>query len=114
MRANCPGVRPPSKVMAATSARYYGPLLGGFGEDLEPEKVDKHPIRSLLIFVAAGSGIFAFGLFLLLTAMSVYGGIRLDSSVLNFYPLMAGAGALFGFERWWYHESGGVNPFHDR
>jgi len=81
---------------------------------LNQEKEDKHPFRTLLIFIAAGGCLFTLGLFLLLTFITVFGGINMDSSVLDFYPLMAGAGALFGFERWWYHESGGVNPFHDR
>ena len=41
------------------------------------------------------------------------GGIRLDSSLANFYPIVGFAGAVFGFERWLACESGGVNPFHD-
>ncbi len=65
------------------------------------------------VLLAAGTGIFVLGLFLVLSLLS-YAGYGLDSSVLNFYPLMGGAGALFGFERWLAYESGGVNPFHDR
>jgi hypothetical protein len=80
---------------------------------LPEEKVDEHPYRTLAKFLAAGTGIFVLGLFILLSSIS-YAGYKLDSSVIYFYPLMAGAGALFGFERWLYYESGGVNPFHDR
>ncbi len=65
------------------------------------------------VLLAAGTGIFVLGLFLVLSLLS-YAGYGLDSSVLDFYPLMGGAGALFGFERWLAYESGGVNPFHDR
>jgi hypothetical protein len=80
---------------------------------LSTDELDKHPIRRLGIFLAAGTGIFVGGLFLFLTFITVVGGMRFDSSILNFYPLMACAGGIFGFERWWAYESGGVNPFHD-
>ena len=93
---------------------FYSQQSGTRKDPLNQEKEDKHPFRTLLIFIAAGGCLFTLGLFLLLTFITVFGGINMDSSVLDFYPLMAGAGALFGFERWWYHESGGVNPFHDR
>jgi hypothetical protein len=83
-------------------------------EPLASEKLDKHPYRTLVVFLAAGSSIFTLALFLLLYLITGVGGYRLDSSVVDFYPLLAGAGALFGFERWMYYESGGVNPFHDR
>ncbi len=79
-----------------------------------PERIDPHPWRTLLVFVVAGTGIFVLGIFLLLSVLVDYGGVRFDSSVFYFYPLMAGAGALFGLERWMHYESGGVNPFHDR
>jgi len=75
---------------------------------------DKHPVRTLMAFLAAGSLISVSALLVLLTLIDVYAGVRYDPSVLNFYPLMAGVGALFGFERWWSYESGGTNPFHDR
>jgi len=81
---------------------------------MAPEKLDKHPYRTLVLFLAAGCGIFAGALFFILYLLMGIGGYNLDASVVNFYPLMAGAGGLFGFERWLYYESGGVNPFHDR
>lgn len=77
-------------------------------------RLDENPLRTLLISVSVGVLLFVFALFVLLTVMDFYGGVRLDPSVLNFYPLMAGAGVLFGFERWWAYEQGGVNPFHER
>lgn len=76
------------------------------------EAPDKHPIRTLVIALAAGSLVFVAALFATLSLL-YWGGVRLDSSVVYFYPLMAIAGAVFGFERWLAHESGGVNPFHD-
>ena len=78
------------------------------------EPVDKHPLRTLGISLAAGVSMFVTGLFLLLWSLLVYGGAKFDPSVWNFYLLVAFAGAVFGFERWWAYESGGVNPFHDR
>jgi hypothetical protein len=80
---------------------------------MSAEKVDEHRYRTLAIFLAAGAAIFSGALFVLLFALGM-GGYKLDSSVNYFYLLMAGAGGLFGLERWMYHESGGVNPFHDR
>ncbi len=60
------------------------------------------------------AGMFIFVSFLLVLHLSlIYAGVKLDSSIMNFYPMMAGAGILFGFERWWAYEQGGVNPFHD-
>jgi len=76
--------------------------------------VDKHPYRTLLVLLAAGTTIFVLSFFLILFAVTAFTGLRFDSSVVDFYPWIAGAGALFGFERWWAYESGGVNPFHDR
>jgi hypothetical protein len=51
---------------------------------------------------------------LCLHASLVFVGDSPDSSVYYFYPIMGGLGAAFGFERWWSHEYGDVNPFHDR
>jgi hypothetical protein len=73
---------------------------------------EKHPYRTLAISLTFGVGIFVGGLYGLLMMMAL-AGIRLDSSIVNFYWIIAGCGALFGFERWLYHEQGGVNPFHD-
>jgi hypothetical protein len=66
-----------------------------------------------VLFLVGGASIFVAGLFAFLTAIGIIGGIWFDSSVLKFYPMMAGLGALFGFERWWSYEVGPVNPFHD-
>ncbi len=74
---------------------------------------DKNPMRTLLISMAFGGSFFVFVLFALLTALGFWGGVWFDPSVGNFYPIMAVVGALFGFERWWAYEQGGVNPFHD-
>ena len=66
------------------------------------------------MFLAAGVSIFAFGFTLLLWVLIHFAAYKPDVSVLYFYALLALAGALFGLERWMYHESGGVNPFYDR
>jgi len=79
---------------------------------LSEQPVDRHPLRTLGVALFAGGIIFMAALFATLSALS-WGGIKLDSSVVNFYPLMAFAGAVFGFERWIAYESGGINPFHD-
>lgn len=79
---------------------------------MNSESVDRHQIRTLLISLAAGTGMFVIGFFLIIFVLTAYGHLKFDPSVIDFYPLIAGAGALFGFERWWYNESGGVNPFH--
>ena len=76
------------------------------------EKPEKHPARSLAYFLAAGASLFVAGLFVTLTSLGA-AGVRYDSSVLDFYPVMAGLGAIFGFERWWSHIYGPSNPFHD-
>lgn len=76
------------------------------------EPLDRHPLRTLVLALAAGCALFVALLFVTLTALA-FGGVGLDSSVVDFYPLMAIAGAVFGFERWLAYESGGVNPFHD-
>ena len=77
------------------------------------QDVDERPLRTLALFLVGGASLFVFGLFLFLTFVGVLGRVWFDSSVMNFYPLMAGLGALFGFERWWSYEQGPVNPFHD-
>ncbi len=73
---------------------------------------DKHPLRTLVFMVSVGVAFFVF-LFLVLHIVLVVDGLAPDPSVLNFYPIMAGLGLVFGFERWWGYEQGGVNPFHD-
>ncbi|MDE1853500.1 MAG: hypothetical protein KGI38_07115 [Thaumarchaeota archaeon] len=78
------------------------------------EHVDKHPLRTLILLIGAGSMIFMLGLSILLAFLGYAGRVWYDPSVLDFYPLMAGLGALFGFERWWGYEYGETNPFHDR
>ena len=79
---------------------------------MSEQAVDEHPLRTLGAALIAGSTIFVAILFATLSALA-WGGIKLDPSVLNFYPLMAFAGAVFGLERWIAYESGGINPFHD-
>ncbi len=69
--------------------------------------------RRLVLMMGAGVALFVALLFCL-QALLTYAGAAMDSSVYSFYPIMAGLGAMFGFERWWAHEQGGVNPFHDR
>lgn len=73
---------------------------------------DKHPLRTLLYCITVGMGFFT-SLILALHLALVYSGVAPDPSVFNFYPIMAGLGVVFGFERWWGYEQGGVNPFHD-
>ncbi len=77
------------------------------------EELDKHPRRTLAFCLAAGVSIFVLGLFVLLTVVSFYGVVKPDPSALKFYPVMAGVGALFGFNVWWGYEQGTYNP-HDR
>jgi hypothetical protein len=73
---------------------------------------DKHPARTLLYCISVGAAFFT-GLFLLLYLALVHSGKAPDPSVFRFYPIMAGLGLIFGFERWWAYEQGGVNPFHN-
>ena len=80
---------------------------------MNSEGSDEHPVRTLVIMVAVGIALFVLGLFVLLGILDSYDAMKPDPSVVNFYPIMAGCGALVGFERWWAHEQGGVNPFHD-
>lgn len=80
---------------------------------MQEYRPDRHPFRTLAVLLAFGVTFFVGLLFVILTLVSS-ANIRLDSSVSNFYWIMAGCGALFGFERWLSHEQGAVNPFHDR
>ncbi len=80
---------------------------------MQEEPPDKHPVRTLAVMLTFGVVFFVGILFVLLTLVAL-ANVRLDPSVTNFYWVMAGCGALFGFERWLSHEQGGVNPFHDR
>ncbi|MDV3244714.1 MAG: hypothetical protein LYZ66_06040 [Nitrososphaerales archaeon] len=73
---------------------------------------DKHPWRTLLYMTTMGAGFF-IGLFLALHLVLIYSRIAPDPSAFDFYPIMAGLGVIFGFERWWGYESGGINPFHE-
>ncbi|MDG6900653.1 MAG: hypothetical protein JRM80_01630 [Nitrososphaerota archaeon] len=74
--------------------------------------MDRRPWRTLLYCTGVGVGFFV-SLFLALHLVLIYSGIAPDPSVFRFYPIMAGLGVLFGFERWWAYEQGGVNPFHE-
>ena len=56
-------------------------------------------MEDLGIFLASGISIFTLGLSALLGVLIHFGGLRFDQTVLYFYPLLAGAGALFGLER---------------
>ena len=71
-------------------------------------------MRSLAKFLTAGVLIFVAGLFAALTALKVLGGVSFDSSVLDFYPVMAVLGAVVGLEWWWSYEYGPSNPFRDK
>jgi hypothetical protein len=71
-------------------------------------------LLTLVFFLVGGALIFSLALFLLLTIIGAWGGVKLDSSVLGFYPIMAGCGAIFGFERWLANQQGPYNPFHDQ
>jgi hypothetical protein len=75
--------------------------------------IDNRPLRTLALFLAGGAFLFVLGLFTFLTLLGAIGGFSFDSSVLSFYPIITGLGALFGFGRWWSYEVGPVNPFHD-
>jgi len=79
-------------------------------DEMPEEEPDQHPLRNLILFLTTGAAMFAFGLFVVLT---VFAGM-FDVSVLKFYPLMAGLGAVVGFSWWWGYEYGPSNPFHER
>ena len=74
---------------------------------------ERHPVKRLAFFLAAGVLIFDGGLFLVLAVLGSFG-VGFDPSVARFYPLLAIFGAVFGFERWWSNEIGPYNPIHDR
>ncbi len=80
---------------------------------MSEEGTDRHPVRTLVFFLAAGVGLFVAGLYAVLTLLGSVGGAGYDASVLSFYPFMAALGAVFGFERWWSYELGPYNPIHD-
>ena len=63
--------------------------------------------------MGTGSALFAVFLLSVQAALS-YAGRFPDQTFYSFYPIMVGLGAAFGFERWWAHEQGDFNPFHDR
>lgn len=78
------------------------------------EPPDRHPWRTLAVCEAGGILLFVGLLFAILT-LTANAGVKYEGpSVLNFYLFIAGVGALYGFERWWTHEYGPSNPFHDR
>ncbi len=70
-------------------------------------------MKRLGFFLLAGCAVFV-ALLVCLQALLVFVGYAVDPSFYNFYPILALLGAAFGFERWWAHEQGDVNPFHDR
>lgn len=81
---------------------------------MHTEEADRHPVRSLLVSLGFGILLFDGALFVLLALLSYNPYSKPDPSVSNFYWLVTFCGLVFGFERWWHHESGGINPFHDR
>lgn len=75
----------------------------------------KNPHRSLLVSILFGGFIFVLLLFVLqFSLVFLAGGHGIDPSFVDFYPLMGGLGAFWGFERWWSYEGGEYNPFHSR
>lgn len=80
---------------------------------MESQIEDKNPFRTFLVCIFGGASIFIllFAAFHLMILM--YAPTTLDFSALYFYPIMAGLGMVFGFERWWSYEQGSYNPFHD-
>lgn len=66
----------------------------------------------MALLIAAGACAFVALLAALQFALSSVG-VKLDATFYDFYPIMAGLGAVFGFERWWGQELGEYNPFHD-
>lgn len=68
--------------------------------------------KRMVALIVAGACIFVALLVALQVALN-YVGVRFDGTFYEFYPIMAGVGAVFGFERWWGQEQGEYNPFHD-
>jgi hypothetical protein len=82
---------------------------------LGTEEANKHLVRSLAASVVFGCLIFVvFLLFVQFILAYFAGGAGLDSSFGEFYPLMGGLGAIWGFSRWWSSEQGDYNPFHSK
>ncbi|MDV3293958.1 MAG: hypothetical protein LYZ70_06775 [Nitrososphaerales archaeon] len=77
------------------------------------EGLTRAHLKRLGFFTLAGGAIFV-ALLVALQAALAFAGHPVDSSIYKFYPILAGLGAAFGFERWWAHEQGDVNPFHDK
>jgi hypothetical protein len=66
----------------------------------------------MVLLIALFACVFMVLLAALQVALSSVG-IRYGGSFYEFYPIMAGLGAIVGFERWWSQELGDYNPFHD-
>jgi hypothetical protein len=77
-----------------------------------PSERPRDHLRTLALFLVAGVVLFV-GLMAVINLIMLRFLAAPDQSILYFYPVMAGAGALFGFERWWAHEQGPYNPFHE-
>jgi hypothetical protein len=78
----------------------------------EGQGFTRNHARRMAMMIAAGACAFMA----LLAALQVafgFVGLKMDATFYEFYPIMAGLGALFGFERWWGRELGDYNPFHD-
>ena len=70
-------------------------------------------LKRLVLFMAAGVGIFTLFLVVVQIALGLVGKLP-DPTFYDFYPIMVALGAVFGFERWWAYEQGEHNPFHER
>lgn len=82
-------------------------------EQAQGRRFDRAHFKRLALFMLAGCAIFASFMVCLQAALA-FSGRPADASIYNFYPIRGGLGAAFGFERWWAHEQGEVNPFHDK
>lgn len=69
-------------------------------------------LKTLAKFILLGVLLFV-GVLVALQAGYAYFHPTEVLQLMPFYPIMGFAGALFGFERWWSQEQGGVNPFHE-
>lgn len=77
----------------------------------ENNSPDENPLRTLLVCVAGGSALFILFLLPIHLLVLLYAPTAFDPSVWDFYPILAGLGVVFGFERWLSYEQGSYNPF---
>jgi len=81
-------------------------------EKAEGNGFTKDVAKRMIFFIIIFACIFV-GLLAALQVALKFVGVQLGVSVYEFYPMMAGLGAVVGFERWWGNELGEYNPFHD-